>query len=160
MGGLGTSYASIDVDYTKVKGITVCNVPDYSTEAVAEFVFATILSHIRELEKARSQVEARNYSEAGYAPIEIKNKIFGIFGLGRIGSRVAELALGFGADVRYWSRNRKRDIEAKGVKYEDKETLIPKCDFLSLHFAQTKDTEKFLNEEKIGKIKNDAISVL
>lgn len=79
--------------------------------------------------------------------------------MGRIGSRVAEIALSFGADVRYWSRNRKKEIEQKGIDYEDSDTLIPECDFLSIHFAQTKDTEKFLNEERIRKIKKGAIVI-
>ncbi len=159
IGVLATAYGKVDVDYANSKGIAVCNIPGYATEAVAEFVFAVILDHIREIEKGKKQARKGNYSEAGFSAIEIKNKIFGILGLGRIGSRVAEIALGFGADVKYWSINRKKELEARGVKYEDADDLIPKCDFLSLHFAQVKDTENFLNEERIQKIKKGAIVV-
>ncbi len=159
IGGLATAYGKIDADYAKSKNITVCNIPGYSTEAVAEFVFAVILEHIRELEKGKKQARDGNYSEAGFSATEIKNKIFGVFGLGRIGVRVAEIALTFGADVRYWSRNRKKELETRGIKYEDADALIPKCDFLSLHFAQTKDTENFLNEERIQKIKKGAVVI-
>lgn len=159
IGVLSTAYGKVDVDHAKSKGIVVCNIPGYSTEAVAEFVFAIILEHIRELEKGKRQAREGNYSEAGFSPIEIKNKTFGVIGLGRIGRRVAEIALGLGANVLYWSRNRKKESEVKGVKYEDLDALIPKCDFLSLHLAQTKDTEKFLNEKMIQKIKNRAIVI-
>ena len=159
IGVLATAYGKIDIDYAKSRGIAVCNIPGYSTEAVAEFVFAIILEHIRELERGKKQAREGNYSEAGFSATEIRNKIFGIFGLGRIGSRVAEIALGFGADVRYWSRNRKKELEMKGAKYEDADILIPKCDFLSLHFAQTKDTENFLNEQRFQKIKKGAIVI-
>ena len=55
---------------------------------------------------------------------EIKGKLFGVIGLGRIGSRVAEIALGFGANVVYWSRNRKNEFEEKGIKYEDLDKLL------------------------------------
>lgn len=156
---LATAYGKINTDYAKNKGIVVCNIPGYSTESVAEFVFAVILEHLREIERVRKQVREGNYSEAGFSASEIKDNVFGILGLGRIGSRVAEIASGFGADVRYWSRNRKQEIETQGVKYEDADTLISNCDFLSLHFALVKDTENFLNEERMQKIKKGAIVV-
>ncbi len=159
IGVLSTAYDKIDFEYARSKVITVCNIPGYSTEAVAEFVFAIILEHLRDLEKGKRQARNGNYSESGFSAIEIKNKKFGVLGLGRIGNRVAEIALGFGADVKYWSRNRKSEFENKGIKYEDFNVLIPKCDFLSLHLSLTKDTENFLNKERIQKIKKGAIVV-
>jgi len=159
VGVLATAYGKVDIAYAKGKGISVCNIPGYATGAVAEFVFAVILDHIRDIERGRKQAKEGNYSEAGFSAIEIKNKVFGILGLGRIGSRVAEIALGFGADVCYWNIERIKEFEAKGVKYENADSLIPKCDFLSLHFAQVKDTENFLNEERIMKIKKGAIVI-
>ncbi len=159
IGVLATAYGKVDTEYARGKGVLVCNIPGYSTESVAEFVFAAILENIRHLEEGKRRGGAGNYSDAGISASEIKNKIFGILGLGRIGSRVAEIALGFGADVRYWSRNRKEELEQKGIKYEDEASLIPKCDFLSLNFAQTEDTEKFLNEERLEKIKGGSVIV-
>lgn len=155
IGVLATAYGKIDVEYAKRKGISVCNIPGYATEAVAEFVFATILEHIRETERGKSQARRGNYSEADFSAIEIKDKVFGILGLGRIGNRVAEIASGFGADVRYWNIEK---VETK-FKYEDVDLLIPQCDFLSLHFAQVKETENFLNKERINKIKKGAIVI-
>lgn len=159
IGVLATAYGKVDVDCAKSKEILVCNIPGYATEAVAEFVFGVILDHIREIERGKKQAREGNYSEAGFSAIEIKNKIFGILGLGRIGSRVAEIALGFGADVRYWNIDRRKEYETKGIKYEDADDLIPKCDFLSLHFAQVKDTENFLNKERIQKVKKEAVVI-
>lgn len=159
IGVLATAYGKVDVDYAKSKGILVCNIPGYATEAVAEFVFAVILEHIRETERGKKQAKEGNYSEVGFSAIEIKNKTFGILGLGKIGSRVAEIALGFGADVRYWNVDRKKDFETNGIKYEETDDLISKCDFFSLHLAQVKDTENFLNKERIQKIKKGAIVI-
>ena len=159
IGILATAYGRVDIDYTRSREIIVSNVPGYATEAVAEFVFATILDHLRDTEKGRKQAKEGNYSEAGFSAIEIKDKVFGILGLGRIGTRVAEIALGFGADVRYWNIGRRKEFEKKGIKYEDADKLIPRCDFISINFAQVKDTENFLNEERIKKIKKGAVVV-
>ncbi len=159
IGMFGTGYGNIDTKYAKSKKIAVCNVPNYSTESVAELVFAVILEQLRELETAKKQARNKNYSEDGFSPTEIKNKKFGILGLGNIGKRVAELALCFGADVGYWSRNRKIDIESKGIKYENADDLILKSDFLTLHLSHTNDTEKFLNKGRIQKIKKGAIVI-
>lgn len=157
VGVLATGYGGVDTAYAKSKNIVVTNVPGYATESVAEFVFAVILNHIRELEKGKNQARNGNYSEAGFSAFEIKNKVFGILGLGRIGARVAELARCFGADVQYWSRNRKKELE--GIKYVNTDTLVSQADFLSLHFSLCKDTEKFLNKERISRIKSGAIVV-
>lgn len=159
VGMLGTGYGRIDTAYAKTKGIVVTNIPGYSTEGVAEFVFAILLEHLRDLEKGKAQARAGDYSEFGFNKTEIKGKVFGILGLGRIGSRVAEIALGFGADIRYWSRNQKKELEKKGIKYENADTLVPKCDFLSLHFALAKETEKFLNAPRIEKLKSGAVVI-
>lgn len=159
IGVMSTGFAKIDIKYAKKRGITVTNIPGYSTESVAEFVLAVVLEHIRELEKSKKQARAGNYSESGFTASEIKGKIFGILGLGRIGSRVAELALCFGANVIYWSKHRKKDLEKIGIKYTKVESVISDSDFLSLHFALTKETQNFLNKIRITKIKKGAVVV-
>lgn len=159
IGMFGTGYGNIDIDYARVKKITVTNIPGYSRESVAELVFGMILVQIRELERARKRAIEGDYSDSGYFASEIKDKVFGVIGLGNNGSRVAEIATAFGADVRYWSRNKKNEFETKGIRYEDKGSLIFNSDFLSLHLAFNKETENFLNEERIMKIKKGAIVV-
>lgn len=112
VGMLGTGYGRIDTEYASKKGITVTNIAGYSTEGVVELVFGTMIEHIRELERAKSQARKCDYSEATFEGYEIRNKKFGVIGLGRIGQRVAQMALkGFDAQVFYWSRNRKKDLE-------------------------------------------------
>jgi len=159
IGVMSTGYAKVDTNYAKSKGILVTNVPGYSTESVCEFVIAVILEHLRQLEKGKIQARTGNYSESEFSATEIKDKTFGILGLGRIGTRVAQLAVGFGANVCYWSRERKKDLEKNGIKFENADSLIGKCDFLSLHLALNRDTERFLNKKRITKIKKGAIVV-
>lgn len=161
IGAFSTGYGRIDGAYAAKKGIVVCNIPGYSTEAVSEFAFAIILEHLRELERGKNQARKGDYSEATFFNVyEIKNKVFGIIGLGRIGSRIAEIAHdGFGADTRYWSRTRKKDLGKKGIKYQKVESLIKECDFLSLNLAYNKETEHFLNSKRIKLIKPGAVVI-
>ena len=159
IGVLATAFGKIDVSYAKKKKVIVSNLKGYSTESVAEFILAAILEHIRGLEEGKKRGRSGNYSEVGISAIEIRNKIFGIVGLGAIGQRVAEIALGFGADVRYWSRNRKNYLEKKGIKYETFDSLISKADIISINLAQVRETEKIFDNKVFQKIKSGAIAV-
>ncbi len=160
IGTFSIAHGNVDIAYTKKKDILVCNLDGNTTkEAVAEFIFGAVLEHIRDLEKGKKQAREGNYSEDGFSTTEIKNKVFGVFGLGRIGGVVAQIALAFGADVRYWSLHRKKDLETKGIKYQDADSLIPECDFISLNFALNKDTENYLNQKRIAKIKGGAVVI-
>jgi len=159
IGVMATAFGKIDTVYAKKKKIVVCNLKGYSTESVAEFIFAAILEHGRDLEEGKIRGRSGNYSEAGISANEIKDKIFGIVGLGTIGQRVAEIALGFGADVRYWSRNRKKDYEKKGVKCEGLDKIISEPDYLSINLAQTQDTVGIFDKKRFQKIKSGAVII-
>ena len=159
IGTLSTAFGKVDANYARKKNIPVCNLAGYSTESVAEFTIAAVLEAIRGLETGKQRGRAGKYDESGIKAWELKNKVFGILGLGSIGRRVAELAQRFGADVRYWSKHRKKDAEKKEIKYQDADTLIPECDFISINFAQTKDTEKFLNAKRINSLKKNAVVI-
>jgi glycerate dehydrogenase len=160
IGVFGTGCGRIDVKYSASRGITVCNTPGYSTEGVAEFAFGLILEHIREIERAKSQARGGNYSGFGYRGHEIKNKKFGVIGLGQIGRRIAEIASeGFGADVSYWSRNRKPDAEKTGIRYADISAVLNSSDFLSINLTHVPATEKLINVDRINLIKPGAVVV-
>ena len=159
IGTLAVAYHKIDTKYAKQKGIPVTNIAGYCKESVAEFIIATILNEIRQLDEGKQRSQNKNYDFAGMSASEIKGKVFGIFGLGNIGTRTAELAQGFGADVRYWNRTRKSDCEVRGIKYEDKDTLLKNADFISINFAHTPETDRFLDENAFSEIKAGAIVV-
>ena len=126
IGLLATGTGTVDLAYAKNKKIVVCNIPGYATESVAEWVFGLILEHLRNLEGAIQVARRGDFTGDGFSATEILNKKFGIIGLGRIGQRVAKIAQGFGAKVSYWSRNRKKDAEKEGIKYESIDTLVKK----------------------------------
>lgn len=160
IGMLGTGYGRIDTHYATLKHITVCNIAGYSTEGVAELVFGVILEHIRELARAKSQVRKRDYSEASFQGYEIRNKRLGVIGLGRIGQRVAEIALnGFGAKVSYWSKHRKKNLEKLGFHYQTMESLLKESDFISLNLAYNPQTKSILNKKRIELIKSRAVII-
>lgn len=159
IGVMATAFGKIDTAHARKKKIIVSNLKGYSTESVAEFIFAAILEHGRDLEEGKIRGRSGNYSEAGISARELKDKVFGILGLGEIGQRVTEIALGFGADVRYWSRNRKKDYEKKGVTFEDLDELIAEADYLSVNLAQTKDTEGILSKARFQKLKNGSVVI-
>lgn len=158
IGMLGTGYGGIDTDFAKTKNITVCNIADYATEAVTEFTFGILLEYYRDIAKARTQAKSGNYSE-DFSGGEIKGKNFGVIGLGNIGERTAEIAQAFGANVSYWSKNRKQDAEAKGIKYSELDEDIAKSDIITINLALNTDTEGILNADRINKFKHHAIII-
>jgi glycerate dehydrogenase len=160
VGMLGTGYGRIDVAYARAKEITVSNVADYSTQGVAEFVFAVLLSHLRELERARAQAAAGDYSEATFTGSEIGSKTFGVVGLGNIGRRVAEIASdGFGANTVYWSRSPKDLGDRSAIRRVELPDLLRTADVISLHLEHNPETDGILDREAIMSIRAGAIVV-
>ncbi|NCO12663.1 MAG: hypothetical protein COZ34_04030 [Candidatus Pacebacteria bacterium CG_4_10_14_3_um_filter_34_15] len=159
IGILATGSATVDYEYANSKGIVVSNIPGYATESVAEFTFAIILENLRNLKKAKQVARDGDFSGDGFSATEIKGKTFGIIGMGRIGVRVAEIAMAFGAKVVYWSRSRKEEIEAKGAKYESLDNVVSKSDFLSLHLNRVKELEGIIDEQQIKSLKSGMVFI-
>jgi lactate dehydrogenase-like 2-hydroxyacid dehydrogenase len=152
---LATAYGTVDLEAAAKRSIPVCNLAGYSTEAVAEFTIAILLYQIRQLEEGVKRSKAGNYDFEGMSAKELKNSSFGIVGLGNIGGRVAELAAGFGANLSYWSRNKKE----VSFTHKELDALLAESDYISLNVAQTPDTENLLNERTIPLIKPGAVVI-
>ncbi|EKE13797.1 MAG: D-3-phosphoglycerate dehydrogenase [uncultured bacterium] len=159
IGALATGVGKIDSKYAVSKKIVITNIPGYSTESVAELVFAVLLENLREISRAKIESKKGNRSELGFSGREIKGKTFGVLGLGRIGARVAKIAKGFGADVYYWSKNRKKLTEKLGIKYSSLNDILKKSDIISIHFALNNQTNNILNKERVNSIKKEAIVI-
>jgi len=158
IGMLGTGYGGIDTNYAASKGVTVTNIADYATEAVAEFTFGILLEYLRSISKARTQAKAEDYTD-NFNGSEIKGKKIGVIGLGDIGKRTAQLAQAFSAEVVYWSRNRKPEFEAAGVTYCELDELLASSDIVTLNLALNNETEGIINAERINKLKSGAIFI-
>lgn len=160
IGMLGTGTGGIDLAYCNSKKIVVTNVRDYATEGVVEITFGWIFDQIREIEREKNEARRGDYSGSTFGGVEIKGKNFGVIGLGNIGRRTAEIAKAFGANVRYWSRNR-RESEEKilGIEYMDVNNLIQTSDFITLNISFAPETRDFLDSERINLIKKGAILI-
>lgn len=160
----------VNIELARKKGITVTYIPDYAIDAVAEMVFAGILSISRKiLREAKDTLKGKwsyEYLKTGtYVPsIEeisprlLAGKILGIVGLGRIGQRVAEIALAFKMDVQYYSRTRHLDFEANGVNYVELDTLFSTSDIISIHLSPNAPLN-MINKDLIKKMKDGSIFV-
>lgn len=155
IGVLATAYGTIDIEYAKSKNIPVSNLAGYSSEAVAEFTLAILLWQIRQLEEGIKRGRQGNYEIEGMKARELKGSQFGVIGLGNIGKRVAELAAGFGANVSYYSKN-KKDVK---FAYKDLDTILSTSDYISINVAETPETVGLINSNNLVKVKSGAIII-
>ncbi len=157
IGTMHTDYSHFDLGLLKRKSITLCNVPHYSTEAVAELEFSVLLNISRQTHDALNFVENGQWGFEHFLGWELKGKTLGIIGAGAIGSRIVELAMAFGMNACYFSRTRKPELEQKGASYCELETLLKKSDVISVNCSFSEQTKKLLNKEKIALLKQDAV---
>ena len=160
-------YDNIDVECATRLGIYVTNTPGVLTEATAELTWALLMAVARRIVEADHFVRWGEWwrLRTGWHPkmmlgVELKGKTLGIIGLGRIGSRVAEIAKAFGMKVIYYDRNRREDLEKKlGVEYRDLDTLLQEADIVTIHVPLTKETYHMINEERLKKMKRSALLI-
>ncbi|MFH1867167.1 MAG: NAD(P)-dependent oxidoreductase [Patescibacteria group bacterium] len=153
------SVSKIDVDYATSKNIVVTNAAGYCDNGIAEFVFAALLAHARELEVARANVKKNNFEVDQYLGWELKNKTFGVIGLGRIGKRVAEIALGLGMKVLHFSRTKKEDLQKEGIQFRKLNDLCKESDIIGLFIPDDKTTRSMMNVAVMKNIKKNAVIV-
>lgn len=159
---LSTGYNVVDCDYAKEKGIPVCNIPSYSTNAVAQLVFSFILSHSNQVELHSKAVHDGEWTDCKdfcfwKTPLmELEGKTLGIFGFGKIGQRVSELANAFGMRVLACTPHPK-DVD--GVEWVPLDELLNESDFISLHCPLTEQTTGLVNDDFISKMKKSAFLI-
>ena len=150
-----TGVDHVDIDYCREKGITVCNCAGYSTSAVADIVFAMVISLARNI--IPCQDKARNGgTKDGLVGFELDGKTFGIIGTGAIGTRVAKIANAFGCKVIAYSRTKK---DLPDVEFVTMEELLKKTDIVSLHVPQTPETTGLIGKEQLELMKPEAILI-
>lgn len=159
IGVCSTAFDAIDAKYARSKGITVCNLGGYSTEAVAEFFFAALFEVTRDLERAKNQARKEDYSFTSFMGAELKNKTLGVIGAGTIGSRIAEIGIGVGMNVIYFSRKNKSHIETLGATKKSLDEILKSSDFISVNLALNTETKDMLSKEKITLMKKGAVVI-
>jgi len=155
-----TGFDHIDLKECRKRKITVCNVPSYGENTVAEHTFALILSLSRNIHKAYNRTLREDYTIDGLKGFDLKNKTLGVVGAGSIGLHVIRIAKAFGMNVLAYDINKNEFLsEVLDFKYVSFEDLLKKSDIISLHVPNNKSTYHLINKETIKLIKRGAIII-
>ena len=160
-----TGYNVVDLEAAADNGVTVCNIPAYSTNAVAQQVFAFILHFANQVDLHSASVHSGGWCSCPdfcywNAPLsELNGKILGIIGFGSIGSRVAEIGEAFGMKILVNSRTKKDLNGFKTAENTDLNTLLEKSDYITCHCPLTPETTGMINKETISKMKKSAVLI-
>ncbi len=161
---LATGYNTIDTLAARDLGITVCNVPAYSTDSVAQMVFALILNMTNRVAHYARQTREGRWSAAPDfcywdLPVsELAGKTLGIVGLGHIGAKVASIAREFGMDIFAFTSKNSIDLPDY-IQKTTLEGLFGVSDILTLHCPLTPDTHELINARTLARMKRGALLV-
>lgn len=164
IGVLATGYNVVDIETAHERGIIVTNVPAYSTESVAQMVFAHLLTVTNRTEHYAQQNRNGRWSNNpdfcywDTNLTELADKTIGIVGLGNIGQRVAQIALAFGMKVKALT-SKSADQLPNGIEKADLNTLLSTSDIISLHCPLTETTRHLINAKTIQQMKPSAILI-
>lgn len=163
VGVLATGYNVVDIDAARARGITVTNIPAYSTMSVAQMVFAHLLNVTQQVALYDGAVKRGEWERSDdfcfyKAPLtELAGKTMGIVGLGHIGSAVAQIALAFGMKVlAYTSKKQTEDGIEMTHSWEE---LFSRADVVTLHCPLTPETYHLVNAERLAWMKPSAILI-
>ena len=161
IGLLATGYNNVDIEYTNERNITVCNAGSYSTNAVAQHVFALILEHYNKVGEYNKFVKDGGWIHSEkFSPFkpmkEMDGRTLGIVGYGSIGKKVAKIAQAFDMKVLAYNRSPKKD---ESVRFVEMDELLEKSDIVSIHCPLNSDSEKMCNKEFFEKMKDGALFI-
>ena len=156
IGHVGVGYDNINTQSAKEKNIKVSNTPNVLNDAVAEITILLILASSRRIGEAFNLVKTNTWKD--HRPDitklmvgnEITGKTLGIIGMGRIGQIVADRARAFNMKIIYFNRNKlSKDLEKDAAYYSDLKSMLPNCDYVSLHTPATPETKNIINSETL-----------
>lgn len=157
----GTGYNNIDLNAAKERGITVCNIPAYSTERVAHTVIMMILNFASTMQKQIGMLAKGDRSNfTKYLQVnhtEVNGKTLGVVGAGHIGMEVIKVAKALGMNILVYTRTPKADGD--GIRYVSLDELLENSDYITLHCPLNEQTKHMINKEAISKMKTSAVIV-
>ncbi|MCQ2565491.1 MAG: D-2-hydroxyacid dehydrogenase [Clostridia bacterium] len=164
IGVLATGYNVVDYNHAGEKGIPVCNVPAYGTASVSQFAIALLLEVCHHIGHHSDSVHKGGWENSkdwcywDYPLIELAGKTLGIIGFGRIGQRTGAVASALGMKVLACDKHRSEE-GTKIAEYVELDTLLKSSDVIALHCPLFPDTEKMINKDTIGKMKDGVIII-
>ena len=157
----GTGYNNIDLNAAKERGITVCNIPAYSTERVAHTVIMMILNFASTMQKQIGMLakgDRSNFTKSlQVSHTEVNGKTLGVVGAGHIGMEVIKVAKALGMNILVHTRTPKADGD--GIRYVSLDELLENSDYITLHCPLNDQTKYMINKETIAKMKPNAVIV-
>ncbi len=155
-----TGFDHIDLKVCRKRKITVCNVPFYGENTVAEHTFALILSLSRNIHKSYMRTLRADFSIEGLKGFDIAGKTLGVIGAGHIGLHVIRIAKGFGMDVLAYDTHQDKFLaEVLGFKYASFKEVLSNSDIVTLHVPYNKYTHHLINKDTVQLIKKGAILI-
>ncbi|MBT3408283.1 hydroxyacid dehydrogenase [Candidatus Woesearchaeota archaeon] len=155
-----TGYDHIDIKECKKRKITVCNVPIYGENTVAEHTFALILSLSRNVHKSYIRSLKCDYSIDGLQGFDLRNKTIGVIGAGHIGHHVIKIAHGFGMDILVNDSHPDNFLlEVFDFKFVKLNELLKKSDIITIHCPLNKNTKHLINKQNMKLVKKGAILI-
>lgn len=160
VGTLATGYNTIDTHAARESGITVCNVPHYCEDAVAQHALSLLLCLCNKVQRFSDMTRSGHWTEAvqeshdSLIPVELAGKKLGILGYGSIGQKMAGLGKALGMEILLYSRTQKSAPESD--RWVDLETLFRESDVVSLHCPLTPETRGLVGEHLLSLMKPTA----
>jgi D-lactate dehydrogenase len=153
-------FNNVDLESTKKYDIKVVRVPAYSPHAVAEHAVSLILTLNRKTHKAYNRIREMNFSLNGLMGFDLKDKVVGIIGTGKIGSVFAEIMKGFGTEIIAYDPFPNQElVERNLLKYVELNEIFSKSDIISLHCPLTPETKYIINENSIQMMKDGVMII-
>ena len=165
IGVLATGYNIVDIEAARECGVVVTNIPAYSTNSVAQMVFAHLLNithHVDHYAQEARQGVWSSQADFSYTDtplMELAGKKMGIVGLGNTGSATARIALSFGLEVHAFTSKPASQLPEGVCKAASIDELFQTCDIVSLHCPLTPDTKGLVNERRLSMMKKTAILI-
>ena len=164
IGVLATGYNVVDTKVAREYGIYVCNIPAYSTNSVAQMVFAHILNvalqveHYAQANRQGAWAQSIDFSWQDTQLTELEGKTLGIVGLGNIGKAVARIGHAFGMKI-LAETSKSQDALPDYIEKVDRNTLFESADFLTLHCPLTDSTLNLVCKESIARMKPTSVVI-
>ena len=160
IGRAGTGVDNIDVEAATEKGIVVMNTPGANTIAAAEHAIAMLMSLARKIPQANASMKQGKWEKKKFMGVEVRNKVLGIIGIGRIGSYVAKMAQGLNMEVIAYDPYISEDAATSmGIRLVSLDELLETADFVSIHTPLTSETKYMIDKEKLLKMKKNAFLI-
>lgn len=157
---LSTGFDHIDLKECRKRKITVCNVPHYGENTVAEHTFALILNLTRKIHKAYERTVRGDFTIDGLRGIDLQGKTLGVVGAGSIGQHVIRIAKGFEMSVLAYDKFKNQKLAGKlGFRYAGFGYLLRNSDIITLHAPYNKSTHHLINKKAISKMKKGALLI-